>query len=177
MSWLPTIWNRHLLLHFHLCYPPAGLDDAGFELDSSSSVSFVITSALTQQVSGRLAGQFSTYIPVATIWKRGRKSKFPLTETMKNNLLQLLRKSGTFKIVHLNSSAGIFSAKEPEVTQPSVLLHISTTKCFGLVMLVIHLEPTQISGKIPWICNSVCNMGGIPLNTEVSIGFMQKCIS
>lgn len=67
MSWLPAIWNRKLLLHFHLCYPPAGLNDVGFELDSSSSVSFEIISAQTQQVSGRLAGQFSTYIPVATI--------------------------------------------------------------------------------------------------------------
>lgn len=74
--------------------------------------------------------------------------KFHLTEIMRNNLLQPLRKSRTFKILCFNSSAGIFLAKEPKATQPSVLLHINTTKCYGLVMLGIDLESTQITGKI-----------------------------
>lgn len=180
MSWLPTIWNRQLLLHFHLCCTPAGLNDVGFELDSSSSVSFEIISAQTQQVSGRLAGQFSTYIPVATIWKRERKRKFPLTEIMKTNLLQLQRKSRTFKIMHLHSSAGILLAKEPKVTQAPELLHISTIKCCGLVMLWFkHWFRTHSNlWKNPmdlWQSLQHLLMGAIPLNTEVRIGFVWNC--
>lgn len=52
---------------FSFVLPPAGLEDIGFELDSSSFISFEIISTQTQQVSGRLAGQFSTYIPVVAI--------------------------------------------------------------------------------------------------------------
>ena len=45
-------------------------------------------------------------------------------------------------------SVDIFLAKEPKVTQLSVLLHISISECYVPVMLDIDLESTQISGKI-----------------------------
>lgn len=67
--------------------------------------------------SARLTGQLSTYIPLATIWKRGRKSRFPLTEDTQIDLLQPLRKRGASKISHFCSSIGIFLAKEPHSYQ------------------------------------------------------------
>ena len=72
----------------------------------------------------------------------------PLTEIIQINLLQPLLKSETFKIVHFYSSVGIFLVKEQKVTQLLVLLHISISKRYALVMLGIDLEPTQIPGKI-----------------------------
>lgn len=67
MSWLPWILNRQLLLHFYLCYSHAGLGGVDFKLDSSFFISFESFSAHTQQVSGRLTGQLSTYIPLEII--------------------------------------------------------------------------------------------------------------
>lgn len=63
--------------------------------------------------------------------------------------------------MYLHYPVGIFLAKEPKVTQKvkiSVLLHISTTKCYGVVTLGTDLEPTHIAEKIPWICDSLCNI-------------------
>lgn len=61
------------------------------------------------------------------------------------HLLQPLLKNGTSKIVHFYSSVGIFLVEEPKVTEQSVLLRLSITKCYVLVMLVMDLEPTQIT--------------------------------
>lgn len=64
------------------------------------------------------------------------------------HLLQPLLKNGTSKIVHFYSFVGIFLVKEPKVTEQSALFHVSITKWYVLVMLVMDLEPTQIPGKI-----------------------------
>lgn len=66
------------------------------------------------------------------------------------HLLKPIPKNGTSKIVHFYSSAGIFLVKEPKVTEQSVLLRVSITKCYVLVMLVMDLESTQITHSNPW---------------------------
>lgn len=105
-------------------------------------------SAQSQQVSVRLPGQLSAYIPVATILKRKRASKFPLNEIIKTHSLQPLWKSGTSRIVCFHCCVGIFLVKEPKVTQLSVLLHVSISKYYISVMLCIDLESLQIARKI-----------------------------
>lgn len=154
MSYLPWILNRSLLLHFHLGYSPARLDEVDFELDSSFSLfpfhqlwnSFSMDSASIWYADW---AAFYLY-PFGKNLKgeRGRKSRFPLTEDIQIHLLQPLRKSGASKIVRFCSSVGIFLAKEPKVMQLSVSFHRSIPHCYVLVMLGVDLEPTQISVKI-----------------------------
>lgn len=105
-------------------------------------------SAQSQQVSVRLPGQLSAYIPVATILKRERGSKFPLNEIIQTHSLQPLWKIGTSRIACFHSCVGIFSVKEPKVTQLSVLLHVSISKCYMSVMLCIDLDSPQVARKI-----------------------------